>query len=219
MKKKNKFNIGNLLYAISACAIVMLALVTVLKSERENYNDAEENYEVEVSNEPKIDDYVTLSVDIEGEGRGLDIAESKIETVSVETEPIEIEEVKYQFTERYRDIDVTPYDIDLMAAVVHHESDNQCFAGQRMVAEVILNRVLQGDMGGTTINDVIYAKNQFFYVTDDDVARANEINYQAVYAALNETPITDEDVVYFALSPHNNSVFAKVGAHYFCYKW
>lgn len=212
MKKKKGLDIVGIGYVVAVILIVWIAMILLSTTARGNDSGTKESYEVTGVQETEY--YVTLYAEVPEESE-----ESETTEEPIETGPVEIEELKYPFNERYKDIEVTPYDIDLMAAVVHHESDNQPFAGQRMVAEVILNRVVEGDMGGTTIRDVIYEKNQFFYVTSADIARANETNYQAVYAALNETPITDEDVVYFALAPHNNSIFAKVGAHYFCRKW
>lgn len=214
MKNKKGLDILGMVYAVLVILIVWLAMIVLSMEEIGNDSDTKESYEVEATDCTEIEHYVTLSVEVQNESE-----EPETTQAPIETEYIEIEEIIHPLADRYKDIEVTRYYIDLMAGVVHHESDNQPFAGQRMVAEVILNRVKQGDMGGTTIRDVVYAKNQFFYVTDADIARANETNYQAVYAALNEMPITDEDVVYFALAPHNNSVFAKVGAHYFCRKY
>lgn len=130
----------------------------------------------------------------------------------------EKEEPTQEKNERYSGINVTEEDIDLMACIVFLESNTETFAGQRMVAEVILNRVIQGDMGGSTINDVVYARNQFSTAKNVSMAKPTEENYAAVYSALYETPITDEDVVFFARSPHNEKIFCKIGGHYFCYR-
>lgn len=130
----------------------------------------------------------------------------------------ETQEIYFPNTERYAGISITKDDIDLMACIVFLESNTETFSGQRLVAEVILNRVLQGDMGGKTIHDVIYARNQFSTAKNVGIAKPTEQNYAAVYAALNETPITDENVVFFARSPYNDKIFCKIGGHYFCYR-
>lgn len=122
-------------------------------------------------------------------------------------------------TERYAGISITQEDIELMARIVYLESNTETLAGQRMVAEVILNRVVQGDMGGRTIHDVIYARNQFTTAQNVGIAAPTEKNYQAVMCAIYETPITDADVVFFARKPYNDHVFCQIGAHWFCYKY
>lgn len=153
----------------------------------------------------------------------------EIEFVNVITDDIELESENFEIKEvkhieipkpenRYAEIEISENDIDLMARIVYLESNTETFAGQRMVAEVILNRVLQGDMGGDNIEDVIFEKNQFSTAKTVANAEPNETNYQAVIAALYETPITDEDVVYFATFAHNDRVFCKIGGHYFCYR-
>lgn len=209
MNNKNK--IVSLFYVALAVMIVLVLMFLLLMVAHDKWND---EHEIDTpAIEPSIDTCLVAETDTVEESKEPEPTDSV-----AEDDCVEIEEIKYPFTERYKDVEVTKEDIDLMAAVVHHEAGNQCLAGQRMVAEVILNRVVQGDMGGKTIREVICAKNQFFNVKDSDIAKADEGNYMAVYIALCETPITDDDVVYFAMQPYNNHVFCKIEDHYFCYK-
>ena len=138
-------------------------------------------------------------------------------------EPVsEIDEVDsntyFPSADRYMGIQIDHDDIYLMACIVQLEAGGESFAGQRMVAEVILNRVLQGDMGGSTVHDVIYAPNQFSTAQNVGLYTPTGENLSAVYTALNETPITDPDVVYFAQGPYNDKIFCKIGGHYFCHR-
>lgn len=179
-----------------------------------------ENEKYDKETEPLIEsDYVVESEDIILSEKPIEIELIAESDEQIESEELEGNGKKYPFTLRYSELNVTREDIDLMACIVHLEAGNQCFAGQRMVAEVILNRVVQGDMGGTTIHDVVFAKNQFTTAKNVQYVTPNFENYEAVFVALTETPITDEDVVYFAQRPYNNHVFCKIEDHYFCRKY
>lgn len=52
-------------------------------------------------------------------------------------------------------------DVDLIARVIYHESNNQPFAGQIGVGNVILNRAARPGFGGPTVAGVLAAPNQF----------------------------------------------------------
>lgn len=57
-------------------------------------------------------------------------------------------------------ISVSEEEIYLMSAIVTLESGGECYEGQLAVANVIVNRVLNG-YWGSTVSDVIYAPGQF----------------------------------------------------------
>ena len=115
---------------------------------------------------------------------------------------------------------VTPEEFELMARVVHAESNNQCFAGQQAVAEVILNRRAAGNFADT-IHGVIYAPGQFAVTPVLATTTPNETNYAAVEAALYGEPVFESmDVVYFARWPECWANLAGViEDHYFCYQY
>lgn len=125
-----------------------------------------------------------------------------------------IERVVYN-PNRYSGIPITDDDRELMAAIVYHEARGESFAGQRMVAEVILNRVLS-DRFPDTIREVVYQQGQFISASYVASAYPNETQYAAVNAAITETPITDADVVYFMQGAMNDRIFCKIGCHIFC---
>ena len=136
----------------------------------------------------------------------------------VQAEPIYIKqyiEVVAHNENRYSGIEISDEDRELMAAIVYHEARGECFAGQRMVAEVILNRVLS-DKFPDTISGVVYQKNQFVSAAYVSSAHPNETQRAAVSAAIAETPITDADVLFFRQGPYHDRIFARIGGHIFC---
>ncbi|MEG1562856.1 MAG: cell wall hydrolase [Bacteroides sp.] len=116
---------------------------------------------------------------------------------------------------RYSDLSVTEADIETMARLVYLEARGESFAGQRMVAEVVLNRALH-EAFPDTVQSVIFQSGQFspaglIYTTEPE-----DEQYEAVRTALAETPITDADVVFFSRAGFNSDIFASVGNHVFC---
>lgn len=129
---------------------------------------------------------------------------------------VDQEPVTVALTSRYAP--VSEEDIELMARIVHLESNNQVFAGQQAVAECILNRVW-ADNFPDTVQEVVYADGQF--TTAKGAARAVPTleNYMAVMAALYGKPVTPIDVVYFNGVPESRHVWAQIGDHVFCYQY
>lgn len=113
---------------------------------------------------------------------------------------------------------VTDEEIELMARIVHLESNNQPFEGQQAVAECILNRIW-ADNFPDTAQEVIYSAGQF--TTAEGAARAVPTleNYMAVMAALYGEPVTPLDVVYFNGVPESRYVWRQIGGHVFCYQY
>ena len=66
-------------------------------------------------------------------------------------------------------VSLSDADINLMAAVMTLECGNESYEGQLAVANVILNR-LQSGSWGSTVSDVVYARNQFSVVSDSRFA-------------------------------------------------
>ncbi len=85
-------------------------------------------------------------------------APSVDETISTDTGRITIE------TTTRAPLSLSQEDINLIAAVVALESGNEPYEGQLAVANVIINRYYSGRWG-STIKEVLYAKNQFSVVT------------------------------------------------------
>jgi len=138
----------------------------------------------------------------------------------VKAEPVYIKEYVEVVTHnenRYSGIEITDEDRELMAAIVYHEARGECFAGQRMVAEVILNRVLSNKFPNT-IKEVVFQKNpvQFTSALYVSSAKPDEVQRAAVNAAIAETPITDEDVLFFMQGAYNDKIFCRIGSHIFC---
>ena len=146
----------------------------------------------------------------------------------VKAQPVYIKEymeVVAHNENRYSGIEITDDDIELMARLVYHEARGECFAGQRMVAEVVLNRVLAEQYFPNNVHDVIYQHHtlpdgstmwQFSPAPILSNTTPTQTQYEAVKAAIYETPITDEDVLYFSVGAYNDKIFSRMGGHVFC---
>lgn len=111
-------------------------------------------------------------------------------------------------------------DLDLLAAIVYAEAGDQDFVGQRLVADVVLNRVHSPEWPNT-VSGVIYQPGQFSPVTDGGLDRAwgrvTPSCYEAAQLALAGDHI-DTQVIYFSMWGCANGVFAfQHGDHYFGY--
>lgn len=142
-----------------------------------------------------------------------------ISTSEPAPEPVaESEPVTVALTSRYAEI--SDEDIDLIARIVHLESNNQPFEGQQAVAEVILNRIWAQNFPDSA-SKVIYSPGQFTTAQGAAYAEPTLENYMAVLAALYGEPITPLDVVYFNGVPESQNIWAQIGDHVFCrqYPW
>lgn len=110
----------------------------------------------------------------------------------------------------------TQEEIELIALCVMAEAEGECEYGQRLVIDVILNRVDDPHFPGT-IYDVIYQKNQFAGMYGDRITRCyvKDELVQLVREELENR--TDYDVVFFRTGHyHSYGVpMFQVGAHYF----
>lgn len=119
---------------------------------------------------------------------------------------------------RYASIELSTYDLHLLACIAWREARGEKSLGMRMVVEVVLNRVLSSQFPDT-VYGVLYQPGQFQQgegVLGLDEITPTQAQYDAVTLALTETPITDADVYFFATSALTDAVFMRVGGHYFC---
>lgn len=216
MKDKLIKMLVDLLLITVACIIVALTLFALFGNatrgiaEREPV-DSDRNHRFEQQEIEKFVSLLSGGLAEDESGEHFEANEEKVEAVDEEAE----DGFYHPKAERYQEIELSDDTIELFAKIVWLESGNQSFEGQKMVAEVILNRVVYG-YWGDTVEDVIYAEGQFTTVKKLHEAYPNETTYNVLYAAMDEEPITDADVIFFARSPENSKLFAKVGAHYFC---
>ena len=111
-------------------------------------------------------------------------------------------------------------ELDLLAALVWAEAGDQDFTGQRLVADVVLNRV-HSPAWPNSVSEVIYQPYQFSPVLDGGLDRAwgnvTESCYEAARLALQGDHINTE-VIYFSMYGCSNGIFAfQHGCHYFGY--
>lgn len=106
---------------------------------------------------------------------------------------------------------------ELLAKIIYLEAGNQSITGQRAVAEVVFNRMLD-DRFPQTLSEVIFAPGQFTTAAYINSAKPNEEQYTAISMTLEETtPILPSGVVYFATYVANGTLYERIGGHYFCY--
>ena len=111
-------------------------------------------------------------------------------------------------------------DLDLLAAIVYAEAGTEDFTGQRLVADVVLNRI-HSPAWPNSVSEVIYQPYQFSPVLDGGLDRAwgnvTESCYEAARLALQGDHINTE-VIYFSMYGCSNGIFAfQHGCHYFGY--
>lgn len=137
---------------------------------------------------------------------------SEVATVT----PMVAEEVVAVLEEEPAEPLVTREEIELLALCVMAEAEGECEYGQRLVIDVVLNRVDDPHFPDT-IYDVIYQKNQFAGMYGDRITRCyvKDELVQLVEEELENR--TNEDVVFFRTGHyHSYGVpVLQVGAHYF----
>lgn len=119
---------------------------------------------------------------------------------------------------RYPGLELTDAEVKLMANLIFMEAQSEPFEGQQAVAEVILNRLKSGNFQ-SSINSIIYAKDQFAAVKNLYLAQPTDTQYKAVERALNGPYVLPEDVVFYAKFAVNKKIWGTIGSHIFCYSY
>ena len=138
---------------------------------------------------------------------------------TVEHEPSKQEPI----TGRYASIseEITQKERGLLALVIYHESRGECVEGQEAVAEVVFNRYLSHFDGKTTIEDLIYAENQFScspYLTTAAIHEPECLAtaFDVLDRVIDETEYNVKDTyMYFNTKQPKTSDYVKIGNHYF----
>lgn len=148
------------------------------------------------------------------------------EVIKVEV-PVIVEKTEYievpcgvsSRTARYAGIEISAWEMELMARLAWREARGEKILGMRLVLEVVLNRVLSPHFPNT-VYGVLYDGAQFKPYDGalelEDIT-PTEAQYEAVAQVLSQTPMTDDDVVFFAQSPIYGDTWMHVGGHYFTY--
>ena len=115
-------------------------------------------------------------------------------------------------------LELTDAEIKLMADLIFMEAQSEPFEGQQAVAEVIFNRLKSGNFQ-SSINSIIYAKDQFAAVKNLYLAKPTDTQYKAIERALNGPYVLPEDVVFYAKFAVNKKIWGTIGSHIFCYSY
>lgn len=119
---------------------------------------------------------------------------------------------------RYPGLELTDAEVKLMADLIFMEAQSEPFEGQQAVAEVIFNRLKSGNFQ-SSINSIIYAKDQFAAVKNLYLAKPTDTQYKAIERALNGPYVLPEDVVFYAKFAVNKKIWGTIGSHIFCYSY
>lgn len=119
---------------------------------------------------------------------------------------------------RYPGLELTDAEIKMMADLIFMEAQSEPFEGQQAVAEVIFNRLKSGNFQ-SSINSIIYAKDQFAAVKNLYLAKPTDTQYKAIERALNGPYVLPEDVVFYAKFAVNKKIWGTIGSHIFCYSY
>lgn len=140
-------------------------------------------------------------------------SEPEKEIIYIESEPeiieVEVEKEKIVTVTIEPEFRFTDEEMELMAGVVHAEAGNQDMIGRRLVADVILNRVVNPDFPNT-VSEVVYQQNQF----------AAPMNYTMEDMSAVELECQkriDSDVLWFRTGHYHDcgEALYQHGAHYF----
>lgn len=206
-------------FALTICLIFLIAAVLSFAVSGEavvEYTDTTEKENDPAASE-RVVETVIKYVEVVKEIRVPEIVE--VPVIVRETEYIEVPCGVSSRTERYAGIEITPQIMELMARLAWREARGEGILGMRLVLEVVLNRVLSPHFPNT-VYEVLYQPGQFApyggALELEDIT-PTEAQYEAVALALSETPMTDEDVVFFATTPLYGEIWMHVGGHYFTY--
>lgn len=124
--------------------------------------------------------------------------------------PLVIREAPEVVIEKYRR-EVTEAEYKLLERVCMSEAGNQPLAGKIAVLETVLNRV---DLGYGTIEEVVYAANQFSTANNGE---PNAECTQAVEVVLKDGNMYDDKMIYFRGGHYHSfgTPYMQIGDHYF----
>lgn len=146
------------------------------------------------------------------------VSEEETTTTEVETTTIEVETTTEEATtepETTTEL-YSEEDVELLALVMLAEAEGECEEGQRLVVDVILNRV-DGYKHPNTIRDVVYQKGQFSSMWNGRVDRVTVTDEAKQLVREELESRTNSDVVYFRMYNYHSwgTPLFKVGCHYF----
>lgn len=204
-------------FAMTICLIMLMAAALASAERIEaspEYTDTTEEEIAPAASEHVVETVIKY-VEVAKEIRVPEVVE--VPVIVEKTEYVEVPCGVSERTKRYAGIEITPWIMELMARLAWREARGEGILGMRLVLEVVLNRVLSPHFPNT-VYEVLYQPGQFApyggALELEDIT-PTEAQYEAVALVLSETPMTDEDVVFFATTPLYGEIWMHVGGHYF----
>ena len=111
---------------------------------------------------------------------------------------------------------LTEEEIELLALVTMAEAEGECEEGQRLVIDVVLNRV-DNPHFPNTVREVIYQKNQFSGMYGERIKRCYVMDELVELVREELESRTNHEVVFFRTNHYHSYGIPmfQVGAHYF----
>jgi len=196
-----KLNIGSALIAI-LCLILSQTVFGITISD---LNQVEQ-----MIAEQAVDNYMVC---------GLTEAEAVAQVEAVINEQIEAQ-IPVRVGNRWN-VEITDHEKELISRMVYLESGNQTqndSLGKKAVVAVVLNRMIDGRFGGTSVEDVLFAEGQFH--TAASLQSVKDADWQAqawvVDAVLNGDKAVDGmNYLYFRSGCPRGSNDVKIQDHWF----
>lgn len=164
-----------------------------------------------------VDEHMNTITSLNQENTSLKTKISELENIVVELEDSvsELEErlanststnYRYESNSRSnvaREYNATLDDRETLARLVFLEANTESLECQKAIASVVINRVNSG-YWGSTINSVVYAKNQFTPASQIPYTTPTATNYEAVDYVLENGTTLPSYVLYFRAGYHFN---------------
>lgn len=97
--------------------------------------------------------------------------------------------------------DITSVEREMLARLVYREANTESIECQKAIISVIINR-WQSGLWGDTLEEVVYAKNQFAPASLLYCTTPTEINYEAVDEVIENGITIPEYIFYFRADYH-----------------
>ena len=117
-------------------------------------------------------------------------------------------------------LQVTDEERLMMEKIVHAEAGNQELMGKRLVADVIINRVLDADFPGDSVKEVIEYPGAFSSYTDGGYTKAIPDDTDKIAVMEELEGVSNPEILYFTAGDYGKygTPWMQVQDHWFCTK-
>lgn len=175
------------------CAPVVIALARTNKVEAVDSQKEEFTTNINESTTPEVESDPSIGSEEETGDQGENSLNSEETTESVADEVVEEEEETFA---AIHGIALTEEEKEMFATIIFLEGGGESYECQLAIGSVILNRLMNGHWGNT-LEDVLYAKNQFTPAHRISSTTPRDTQRQVVEQLLTEGTTLPYYVMYF----------------------